>query len=167
MTAEELWQAFLRYDVQTAGFRKQRGNRTPVLDGSFTWGDSPQAIEDMLDAVIAGTCTARIFGLRAWQRLGEPVPTAGHCRVLLNARGEAVCIIRSERSYLVALRDIREEWALREGRDPSFFAWKQRVRDELLRDAAETRLPFSMHQLMAVDLFTVAYYERDEKEQSF
>ena len=107
MTAEEMW-------------------RLSGLQGdweAWAFGDAPDKLASL---VLAGQKTGTSSAQPVYEAQGEPIPRAGEYSVILDSRGDAVCVIRTTRVYLMPFREVTAHHAAREGEgDLSLEYWRQ------------------------------------------
>ena len=118
MTGEQMWRAF-------AAARGVEGARYDV----WAFGGDPDGLARL--ALDGGkTATSSAHPLYALE--GEPLPEAGEYSVILDGRGEAVCVIRTERVTVLPYRDVGGEHARREGEGDLSLAYWRRVHEAFL-----------------------------------
>lgn len=130
MTAEQMW----------ADFTAAYGIKAMDYDAWAFGGDA-----DLLARLaLAGIKTATSSAFPCYAVEGEPLPAAGEYSVILNSRGEAVCVIQTERVGIVPCREVSEEHARREGEGDLSLAYWRRVHDAFFaRELAAAGLVFT------------------------
>lgn len=106
MTAEEMW-------------------RLSGLDGNYdawAFGDAPNKLAELVrKGIKTATCSAYVF----YEIEGEEMPKAGDYSVVLDADGNAVCIIKTTKVYLTTFDQVSQDHAFKEGEgDRSLEYWK-------------------------------------------
>ena len=139
MTAEELW--------------KQSG-----LTGTYeawAFGGAPDRLAELvLQGVKTATCSA--YDLYLEER--EPLPKEGDLSVILNARDEAVCIIRTTKVYVTAFDRATPEHAWKEGEgDRSLEYWRKVHVEFLTGELASIGREFSGQAQVVCEEFEVVY----------
>ena len=118
---------------------------------AWAFGD---AADELAVLVLNGikTATASAYPLYALE--GEDIPKAGQYSVILNSREEAVCIIRTEKVYVVPFHQVDERQAYLEGEgDRSLFYWRE-VHERFFRSCmAEAGLPFDENMEVVCEEF--------------
>lgn len=102
-------------------------NLTVKYPGASAWpfGDNPEMADELSELVLKGIKTACCSSLSSFQR-EDPVPVIGCYSIILNGRGEPVCVIRSIALRIIRFCDITEDFAKKEGEgDLSLSYWKQ------------------------------------------
>lgn len=106
MTAEEMWQ--------------QSG--LPGNYDAWAFGTDADKLADLVKKGIkTATCSAHIF----YEIEGEGLPKAGDYSVVLDAKDNAVCIIKTTKVYVTTFDQVSKEHAFKEGEgDRSLEYWK-------------------------------------------
>lgn len=122
-----------------------------------TWAFGDEV--DVLAALVASgrkTATASAFPLYELEE--ESLPQEGEYSVILDSREQAVCIIRTERVYLVPFRDVSEEQARREGEGNLSLAYWREVHERFFRqEMEEAGLVFDEDMLVVCEEFSCVY----------
>ncbi len=150
MTGEEMWKEYARKaGIEHADYE------------AWAFGDAA----DELAALAAGgrkTATSSAFPL--YELKGEPLPRAGEHSVILNSRGQAACVIRTERVYLAPFREISEEHARREGEgDLSLARWREVHERFFRREMEEAGLRFDQDMPVVCEEFSCVYAPGDRE----
>lgn len=112
MTAEEMWDAFMKTSCP-----EEKEYEAWAFDG---------APDELAALVLQGEKTATSSAYELYVQTKEPLPKAGGYSVILNTKGEAVCIIRTTKVYVVPFYLVSETHAYKEGEgDKSLAHWKQ------------------------------------------
>ena len=89
---------------------------------AWAFGGDP---DELAALVVSGVKTATCSAHALYAADDEPLPQEGDYSVILNSRGEAVCIIRTTRVYLAPYCDVTPEHAFREGEgDRTLAYWR-------------------------------------------
>lgn len=89
---------------------------------AWAFGDDPDTLAEL---VLQGIKTATASAYPFYELEGEPLPQAGEYSVILNARKEAVCVIRTEKVMICPFSQVGEEQAWKEGEgDRSLEYWR-------------------------------------------
>ena len=129
MNAEQMWQAYCQRENIQANF------------DAWSFGVEADLLADLVLKDIK-TATASAYPLYAAD--GEDLPQAGQYSVILNAKEEAVCVIRTEKVFVVPFDqvDARHAWKEGEG-DRSLTYWRE-VHSRVFADwMAEAGLGFT------------------------
>ncbi len=90
---------------------------------SFTFGDSADLSEHLLDLVRDGYKTATCAALRDYADSGLPLPEVGRLDVALTWEGKPALIIQTIEVTTRRFCDVDEAFALAEGEDDSLADW--------------------------------------------
>ena len=130
MTDRELWEKFIA--------------ENEVMDCDYqAWAFGADA--DMLaELVVKGEKIATASAYVWYEIENESLPTEGLYNVVLNSKGEAVCVIQTTKVYVVPFNEVSEAHAYKEGEgDKSLTYWrkvhKEFFTNELQREGMEFR----------------------------
>ena len=115
MNAEELWKK-----------SRLRGEYE-----AWAFGDAP---DELAQLVKNGTKTATCSAYDLYEAEHEPLPEPGAYSVILDARDEAVCIIRTTKVYVTTFDEVTEEHAYKEGEGDRTLAYWRRVHERFLKE---------------------------------
>jgi len=104
--------------------------------GAIAWafGDSPEMADELVGLVIKGKKTATCGSLSSFKN-EEESPTIGGYSIILNGRGEPVCVIRTISLRIVRFCDVGEDLASKEGEgDLSLKYWREGHKDFFSRE---------------------------------
>ena len=139
MTAEELW--------------RQSG-----LTGEYEAWAFEDAPDQLADLVRQGIKTATCSAYDLYRIEGEPVPKVGGYSVILDSRGDAVCIVKTTKVCVMAFDRVSEAHARKEGEgDRTLSHWRTVHRDYLTRVLARNNLTFSEKTAVVCEEFELAY----------
>ena len=139
MTADELW--------------RQAG-----LTGTYEAWSFGEASDKLAALVKNGVKTATCSAYELYQAEGEPIPKAGDYSIILDSKGDAVCIVKTTRVYVAAFNQISQEHAYKEGEgDRSLEYWRKVHKDFLTRELAEINEAFTEHTQVVCEEFEVIY----------
>ena len=128
------------------------------LEGTYeawAFSDAP----DLLAAlVLAGKKTATCSAFDLYAREGEALPEPGEHSVILDGRGDAVCIIRTTRVYVVPYCRVSPEHAFMEGEgDRSLAYWRKAHAPFLTRELEQAGLVFDENTPVVCEEFERVY----------
>lgn len=131
MTEKELWEAFAAgKDLDDRGYE--------------AWAFGVDA-ELLAHLVVIGekTATASAYPLYALE--GEPLPAEGDYSVILDAGGNAVCVIQTQRVTVVPFNEVTAAHAYQEGEGDRSLAYWREVHEafftECLREVGQSFTP--------------------------
>ena len=144
MTADAMWQAFAAACPDA-----------PAAHEAWAFGAEPDALARL---VLAGRKTATASAYPLYALHGEPLPRAGACDVLLDGRGEAVCVLRTTRVYVVPFREVTAEHAFQEGEgDRTLASWRAAHEAFFTGEMERAGLTFTEEMPVVCEEFEVAY----------
>lgn len=108
MDAEQMWRAF--------------GGR-----GDYSAWQFGASADQLAELVLEGKKTATASAFPLYGLENEPLPQAGEYSVILDSRGEAVCVIQTTRVYVVPFHQVSPRHAAREGEGDLSLAYWRRV----------------------------------------
>lgn len=139
MTAEEMWE--------------QSG-----LQGTYeawAFGGAPDKLAGL---VLKGIKTATCSALALYEAEGEEIPKEGDYSVILNADGDAVCIIQTTKIYLSSFNDVTADHAYKEGEGDRSLDYWRRVHEEFFtEEMAEISQSFDENMILICEEFKVVY----------
>ena len=146
MNAEQTWLAFCR----DSGIDPN----TPYEAWAF--GDDPDSLADL---VLKGIKTATASGYDLYAiDVEEPLPKEGDYSVILNSEDEAVCVIRTVKTYTVPYREVSAEHAFKEGEGDRSLAYWRKVHEAFFTEEYEMLgAKFTPESLILCEEFRVCF----------
>lgn len=146
MTAQELWQAYIR--------------ENPVCKEAAydAWSYGSDIPEELTRLTLAGikTATASLYQLYEYEK--SEVPKEGTYSVLLDTEGNALCILMNTAVTIVPFCKVTERQAYREGEgDRSLSYWRQVHRSFFTQELSEIGMAFSEDMLVVCEEFEIVY----------
>ncbi len=90
-----------------------------------SFGDNPVLADELAVLVLAGSKTATCSALWEWEAEGQPLPQVGLHTIVLDGRGEPVCIIETTEVTVRAYDQVDAQFAWEEGEgDRSLAFWR-------------------------------------------
>ncbi len=144
MTAEEMWSEYARREgIEHTDYE--------------AWAFGEEA-DELAALVAAGRKTATASAYPLYELEEEPLPGKGEYSVILDSRDQAVCVIRTERVYVVPFREIDEEQARREGEGDLSLAYWREVHERFFRqELREAGLSFDQDMPVVCEEFSCVY----------
>lgn len=143
MTAQEMWERY-----------SQKENITGHYE-AWQFGGAP---DELVRLVLEGTKVATASAYPLYEQEGEMLPQEGSYSVVLNARDEAVCIIRTTKVYLRSFREVSAEHAFKEGEgDRSLEYWREVHREFFTREMEAAGLTFNENMPVVCEEFLRVY----------
>ena len=139
MTAGELW--------------KQSG-LTGIYE-VWAFGEAPDKLASLVkDGIKTATCSA--YDL--YEAEDESLPVVGEYSVILDSHDEAVCIIRTEKVYVVEFDQVTAEHAWKEGEgDRSLEYWRKVHEDFLRRELVAINRSFNGYTKVVCEEFEMVF----------
>lgn len=139
MTAEEMW--------------KRSG-----LKGTYEAWPFGEVPDKLAGLVVSGIKTATCSAFDLYQIEDEPLPKAGDHSVILDSKGEAVCIIKTVRTYVTEFDKVTADHAFKEGEgDRSLEYWRKVHEDFLTHELASVNRLFDKDTKVVCEEFEVVY----------
>lgn len=144
MTDKELWGKFCtERDVPDREYE------------AWSFGDDPDLLADL---VLKGEKTATSSAYILYGIEGEPLPAAGEYSVILNSDGQAVCIIRTTKVFVVPFGQVSEEFAFKEGEgDKSLSYWRKVHKAFFSAELKKVGEQFDMQTMVVCEEFILQY----------
>lgn len=144
MNAEDMWKIFCK-----------NNNLNNKSYEAWAFGDKP---DELAELVLQGikTATSSLYALYDIEQ--EPLPKEGDYGVILNSHGDARCIIKTTRVYVVPFNKVSETHAYREGEgDRSLTYWREVHKEFFVDSLKETQLSFHAAMDVVCEEFEVVY----------
>ncbi|WP_314388499.1 MULTISPECIES: ASCH domain-containing protein [Pseudomonas] len=106
--------------------------------GAIAWqfGDTPEMADELAELVVNGIKTAGCSSLSSFKH-EEESPTIGGYSIILNSKGEPVCVIRVILMRIIRYCDVDQDLARKEGEgDLSLRYWMQGHKDFFQREGS-------------------------------
>jgi len=150
-TVQDYWERFLASLPPNSPYRV----KTYTAEG---WGDGP-AMADELGALIAqGIKTATCSSLWEWEAEGNPIPQAGLITIVLDGRGEPLCIVETVEVAIHRYNEVDADFARDEGEgDLSLSYWRKAHRNFFSRTLPKIGKEFSEEMPLVCERFRMIY----------
>lgn len=144
MTAKELWEEFI-----------SKCNMKDCEHGAWAFG----AEADLLAQLVAeGEKIATSSAYPLYELTKEPLPKQGMYDVILDSIGEAVCVIKNKKVYIVPFNEVSEEHAYKEGEgDKSLDYWRQVHEKFFTEGMKKAGLQFTEDMKVVCEEFELVY----------
>lgn len=134
MTAQEMWKSFCLAENVSGEYQ------------AWAYGDDPDTLAEL---TLEGRKTATASAYPIYALEGEPLPQEGEYSVILNAREEAVCVIRTEKVTVCPFNQIGKEQAWKEGEGDRTLEYWRRVHRKFFSEELQ-RLGMAFDEEMPV-----------------
>ncbi|MER2260559.1 MAG: ASCH domain-containing protein [Psychrobacillus sp.] len=140
-TAREYWNSFW----------KGKENEPEV--SAWKFGEDADTLAQLVvKRIKTATCSAHIL----YELENEPLPQVGEYNIILNARDEPVCIIRTKDVTFKPMNRISKEFAHAEGEgDRSYDYWKKTHINFFTNELSKVGLQFEEDLLLVCERFEV------------
>ena len=150
-TVQNYWERFLASLPSDSPYHTKRY----IAEG---WGDGP-AMADELGALIAqGIKTATCSSFQEWEAEGNPIPEAGLITIVLDGRGEPLCIVETVEVSIHKYNEVDADFARDEGEgDLSLNYWREAHRNFFSRTLPKIGKEFSEDMPLVCERFRMIY----------
>lgn len=144
MTEKEMWKQFKNeYNIENDDYQ------------SWEFGFDADLLADL---VRKGHKRATTSLYLFYQIDNEPLPKEGAYGVILNSKGEAICIIQITRVFITPFNHVTEEYAYREGEgDKTLLYWKKVHKTFFENELSELGIKFEEKMNVVCEEFEVVY----------
>ncbi len=152
---ESFWQAFLATLPEDAPARTATYTAEP-------FGDNPALADELGALVFEGKKMATCSALWEWEAEGNPVTKVGSFWIVLDGRGEPLCIVEAVEVAFRRYDEVDAEFAYAEGEgDRSLQYWRDAHRRFFTRTLTAIGKEFAPEMPLVCERFRVVY--REEK----
>ena len=150
-TVKNYWEKFLASLPPDSPYR----GKTYVAEG---WGDSPEMADELGTLIAQGLKTATCASVWEWEAEGNPIPPVGLITIVLDGRGEPLCIIEAVEMTIRKYNEVDADFAHAEGEgDLSLNYWRAAHRNFFSRVLPKIGKEFSEEMLLVCERFKVIY----------
>ena len=108
--------------------------------------------------VINGEKTATSSAYPLYELENETLPKVGNYNIILNSKGEPVCIIQTKKVYIVPFNEVTEEHAYKEGEGNKSLGFWRKVHESFFSQCLkEVGLNFNSDMKVVCEEFEVVY----------
>lgn len=140
---------------------------SPVRDESYdaeSFGDSPEIADALSTLVVSGTKTATCSALWEWEAEDESLPEPGAQCVVLDGRGEPLCVIETTEIEVRPYNEVDARFAYEEGEgDRSLQHWRDAHWRFFARSLAEIGKEPTLEMPLACERFRIVHL-RDQPD---
>ena len=148
---ENYWQKFLSILPEDSPYR----SKTYTTE---SWGDNPEMADQLGDLIFRDIKTATCSALWEWEAEGKPIPQAGQITVVLNGRGEPLCIVETTEVTIRKYNGVDDTFAQAEGEgDFSLDYWREAHRKFFSRTLPKIGKEFSEEMPLVCERFRLIY----------
>ncbi|MCC3669355.1 ASCH domain-containing protein [Terrisporobacter mayombei] len=121
-------------------------------------GNTPEMPDILADLVLKGIKTATSSAYPCYVFEKAPLPPVGGYNLILNTKGEAVCITETIKVYTIPFNQVNEQHAWKEGEfDRTLTSWKKCHSEVFSMELKEIGEEFTENMLVVCEEFKVVY----------
>jgi uncharacterized protein YhfF len=117
-----------RIEAYWSGYLETLPDDSPAREERYVaeaWGDSPRLADELGPLIVEGTKTATCSALWEYEAEGEPLPSVGLKTIVLDGKGDPLCIVESTAVEVRAYDEVDARFAFEEGEgDRSLEYWR-------------------------------------------
>ena len=148
---EDFWHAYLETLAGDSPARNQKYE-------AWSFGDGPEMADELGALVLAGRKTATCSALWELEAEGEPMARPGEKAVILDGRGEPVCVIETTGVEIRRYDEVDEDFAREEGEgDRSLEHWREAHKDFFTRTLPGIGRGFAEDMPLVCERFRMIY----------
>ncbi len=150
-TIKTYWQKFL----STLPADSHYHSKSYIAEG---WGDSPEMADELGALITQGTKTGTCSALWEWEAEGNPIPEKGLITVVINGRGDPLCIVETVEVTVRNYNEVDADFARAEGEgDLSLEYWRAAHKRFFTRILAKIGKEFSENMPLVCERFKVIF----------
>ena len=150
-SVEAYWKKFLSTLPDDSPYH----SKSYVAEG---WGDSPEMADELGALIAQGKKTATCASVLEWEVEGNPLPQAGLITIVLDGRGEPLCIIEAMEISIRKYGEVDADFAREEGEgDLSLQYWRELHKSFFSRILPKIGKEFSEDMPLVCERFEVIY----------
>jgi len=150
-TVNDYWQKFLSTLPKDSLYH----SKSYVAEG---WGDSPKMADELGTLIAQGTKTGTCSALWEWETEGNPIPEVGLVTVVLDGKGEPLCIIETTEVSIRKYNEVEADFARAEGEgNLSLEYWRAAHKNFFSRTLPKIGKEFSEEMPLVCERFKLIY----------
>jgi uncharacterized protein YhfF len=128
------------------------------LEGEYEAWAFGEAADKLADLVLKGIKKATSSVYIVYKIENEPIPKEGEYSVILNSKGDAVCIIKTTKVNILKYKDVPASFAAKEGEgDLSLEYWREVHKNFFTGELASVGLKFDENIEVVAEEFELVY----------
>ena len=148
---EAYWQTFL----STLPPDSPHHSKPYVAEG---WGDGPEMADELGTLIAQGMKTGTCSSVWEWEAEGNPIPGVGLITIVLDGRGEPLCIVETVEVTIRKYNQVDADFARAEGEgDQSLEYWREAHKKFFSRSLAKIGMEFSEDMPLVCERFRMIY----------
>ena len=150
-TIKVYWQKF----ISTLPVDSPYHSKSCLAEG---WGDSPEMADELGALIAQGTKTGTCSALWEWEAEGDPIPEVGLITVVIDGRGEPLCIVETTEVSIRKYNEVDADFARAEGEgDLSLEYWREAHRNFFSRVLPKIGKEFTEEMPLVCERFRMIY----------
>lgn len=122
------------------------------------WGDSPEMADELGDLIARDIKTATCSALWDWEAEGKPIPEAGMVTIVIDGKGEPLCIVETTDVTIRNFNEVDSAFAQAEGEgDFSLEYWREAHKRFFSRTLPKIGKEFSEDMPLVCERFELIY----------
>ena len=122
------------------------------------WGDSPEMADELGALIAQGTKTGTCSALWEWEAEGNSIPEVGLITVVIDGRGEPLCIVETTEVTIRKYNEVGSDFARAEGEgDLSLEYWREAHRNFFSRVLPKIGKEFSEEMPLVCERFKIIF----------
>lgn len=147
MTEIQMWNEYIKINMKAKNY-----------DAWSFGGNTPDMPDLLAELVLKGIKTATASAYPCYAAENAPLPPVGGYNLILNTKGEAVCITETIKVYTVPFNQVKEEHAYKEGEfDRTLTSWRKCHSEVFSMELKEIGQEFTEYMPVVCEEFKVVY----------
>jgi uncharacterized protein YhfF len=145
------WQSFL----STLPADSPYHSKSYVAEG---WGDGPEMADELGALIAEGAKTGTCSSVWEWEAEGNPIPSVGLVTIVLDGRGEPLCVVETTEITIRKYNEVDAEFARSEGEgDLTLDYWRAAHRKFFSRVLPKIGRQFSEDMPLVCERFKLIF----------
>ncbi len=119
--------------IMWQNYHESIGAPTPSEIVADSFSDNEKEMTELSALVDQGIKRATASALLSFEKTGNQIPVAGGIFLVIDGRGEAVCIVKTTKVSIIPFNEITEENAFKEGEGDRTLEYWRRVHIEFYK----------------------------------
>ena len=150
-TIQSYWQTFLSTLPPDSPYQ----TKSYIAEG---WGDGPEMADELGGLIAQGIKTGTCSAVWDWEAEGNPIPKVGIVTVVLDGRGDPLCIVETVEVTIRNYNEVDADFARSEGEgDLSLEYWREAHRNFFLRTLPKIGKEFSEEMPLVCERFRMIF----------
>jgi len=150
-TIKAYWKSFLESLPSGSPYRKKKYS-------VISFGSDPSSADELGQLVVSGIKTGSASALWEWEAARKPITQPGSIAIVLDGKGQPLCIIEYVKVYACHFNAVDEEFARMEGEgDLSLKYWQETRMRQFTRTLPKIGKQFSEEMPLLCEEFQVIY----------